>query len=231
VAAPNWDLVAHLHAIVPLRVLTLAAELAGATALAALATKAGIRVQLGHSDATYDEAVAFFAAGASGVTHLYNAMSPLQGREPGAVGAALAHTPSAQVIADFIHVHPGALHAALRAIPDLFCVSDAVAAAGMPDGDYSLGGVPIRKQGDRVSNAAGALAGSAAPLDMAWRNLRGLGLTVAEATRRVSTLPAQYLGLNDRGALRPGLRADIVVIDDAGAVADVYVEGRIDVAG
>ncbi|WP_167858674.1 BadF/BadG/BcrA/BcrD ATPase family protein [Methylobacterium nonmethylotrophicum] len=227
-AAPSWDLVSRLHAIVPLRVLTLAAELPGAIRLTTLAREAGIRVQLGHSDATYDEAVAFFAAGGSGVTHLYNAMSPLQGREPGVVGAALAHAPSAQIIADFIHVHPGALRAALRTIPDLFCVSDAVAAAGMPDGDYSLGGIHIRKQGDRVSNTAGALAGSAVPLDVAWHNLRALGLTVADATRRVSTLPAQYLGLTDRGALQSGLRADIVVMDDAGAVNRVYVEGEED---
>ncbi|WP_245253053.1 BadF/BadG/BcrA/BcrD ATPase family protein [Methylobacterium sp. PvR107] len=225
-AAPSWDLVSRLHALVPLRVLTLAAELPGATLLTTLAREAGIRVQLGHSDATYDEAAAFFAAGGSGVTHLYNAMSPLQGREPGVVGAALAHATSAQIIADFIHVHPGALRTALRTIPDLFCVSDAVAAAGMPDGDYSLGGVPIRKQGDRVSNSAGALAGSAAPLDVAWRNLRALGLTVTDATRRVSALPAGYLGLKDRGALQPGLRADIVVMDDAGTVTQVYVEGE-----
>ncbi len=229
-AAPSWDLVSRLHAIVPLRILTLAAELPGATRLTTLAREAGIQVQLGHSDATYDEAVAFFAAGGSGVTHLYNAMSPLQGREPGVVGAALAHAPSAQIIADFIHVHPGALRTALRTIPDLFCVSDAVAAAGMPDGDYSLGGIHIRKQGDRVNNNAGALAGSAAPLDVAWHNLRALGLTVADATRRVSALPAQYLGLTDRGAIQSGLRADIVVMDDAGVVTRVYVEGKLGAA-
>ena len=107
-------------------------------AIAPLA-EAGYRVQIGHTLGSYEDGVAAISKGASGFTHLFNAMTGLHHRKPGMVGAALAHAEFAEIIPDLLHVHPGAIHVALRAIPRLFCVTDSTAASGMPDGEYRLG--------------------------------------------------------------------------------------------
>ena len=133
---------------------------------------------------------------------------------------------SAELILDFHHVDEGAALAALRAVPRLHCVTDAVAAAGMPDGEYHLGAHTIIKRGDTVRLADGSLAGSVLTMDRALRNLLALGLPLAEAARRCSTLPAEYLGLGDRGRLVPGAAADLVVLDGRGGLLGVMLERR-----
>ena len=114
--------------------------------------------------------------GASGFTHLFNAMSPLHHREPGIVGAALAHAEYAELIPDLLHVHPGAIRVALRAIPCLYCVTDSTAAAGMPDGEYKLGSHTVTKCLGGVRLPDGTLAGSTLTMDQALRNLVKIGL-------------------------------------------------------
>jgi N-acetylglucosamine-6-phosphate deacetylase len=232
---PTLDEILALHAIAPIRLLTLAPELPGALDLIPALVGAGIRVQIGHSDASYEQAVAALQAGAGGFTHLFNAMSPLHHRAPGVVGAALAHAQHAEVIPDLLHVHPGALHAALRAVPGLFCVTDATAATGMPDGAYRLGRHTVYKraetQGRRclgaVRLADGTLAGSTLTLDLALRHLVDLGLPLAEAAARCSQHAAHYLGLADRGRLAPGAYADVLRLDaQALALTGVWVEGE-----
>lgn len=226
-ALPSAEAVLALHAIAPLRVVTLAPELDGALQAIAPLVAAGIRVQLGHSAGRYEDACAALACGASGFTHLFNAMSPLHQRAPGLAGAALAHAVHAELIPDLLHVHPGAIQAALRAIPGLYCVSDATAAAAMPDGDYRLGRQTVRKCAGGVRLADGTLAGSTLTMDQALRNLVGaLGLPLREAALRVSTHAARYLGLADRGALQAGAWADMVVLDAALQVQRVIVEGE-----
>jgi N-acetylglucosamine-6-phosphate deacetylase len=131
------------------------------------------------------------------------------------VGAALAHAQHAEIIPDLLHVHPGAIRAALRAIPGLFCVTDSTSAAGMPDGDYRLGRQTVSKCMGGVRLADGTLAGSTLTMDQALRNLVGIGLTLADAAARVSTHAANYLRLADRGRLQVGAVADIVVLDAA----------------
>jgi N-acetylglucosamine-6-phosphate deacetylase len=225
---PSLSEILALHAIAPIRLLTLAPEVAGSLALIPALVGAGMRVQLGHSTATYEQAVAALAQGASGFTHLFNAMSALHHRAPGVAGAALAHAQHAEIIPDLLHVHPGAIHAALRAIPGLFCVTDATAAAGMPDGDYRLGRQTVSKCLGGVRLADGTLAGSTLTMDQALRNLVAIGLPLAQAAARVSTHAAQYLGLADRGRLAAGAWADVVVLD-AGTLAlrQVFVEGEL----
>lgn len=219
-----------LHALAPIRVITLAPEVDGHLPLIGALRDAGFRVQIGHSNGTYEEGVAALAAGASGFTHVFNAMSPLHQRAPGMVGAALAHARYAELIADLVTVHEGAARVALRAIPGLYCVSDATAAAGMPDGEYHLGhgdaAQRVRKCLGAVRLADGTLAGSALTLDLALRNLVGLGLSVAEASRRLSGIAAEYLGLTDRGRLIVGACADIVTLDRDLRVCAVHVEGE-----
>jgi len=218
--------VERLHGIAPIRVLTLAPELTGHLELIPRLAALGIRVQVGHSSGSYADGVAALAAGAAGFTHLFNGMTPLKHREPGIVGAALAHAEYAELIPDLEHVHPGAMLAALRAIPRLYCVSDATAATGMPDGEYALGTQRVFKCLGCVRLASGSLAGSALTMDQALRNLVGLGLDLADASRRVSQYPADYLGETERGRLQPGAWADLVVLDAQLRVTAVHVEGR-----
>ncbi len=229
---PLLDEVLALHAITPIRLLTLAPELPEALALIPSLVAAGLRVQIGHSAASYEQACAALAQGATGFTHLFNAMSPLHQRAPGAVGAALAHAQHAELIPDLLHVHPGAIRAALRAIPGLFCVTDATAATGMPDGAYRLGRHTVFKTTDHaciggVRLADGTLAGSTLTMDQALRNLVSLGLSLAEASARCSSHAAQYLGLADRGRLAPGCWADLVALHPQTlALQQVWVEGE-----
>jgi N-acetylglucosamine-6-phosphate deacetylase len=226
-ATPSAAEVLALHAIAPLRVITLAPELAGALAMIPALVEAGIRVQIGHSAGGYEDACAALACGASGFTHLFNAMSGLHQRAPGVVGAALAHARHAEIIPDLLHVHAGAIQAALRAIPGLYCVTDSTAAATMPDGEYTLGRHRVMKCLGGVRLADGTLAGSTLTMDQALRNLVGpLGLPLAQAAQRVATQAARYLGLTDRGVVAPGAWADLVVLDEQLQVQAVIAEGE-----
>ena len=225
------DEVKALHALAPIRLITLAPELPGNLELIAPLRAAGFHVQIGHTAGTYDDGVAALQRGATGFTHLFNAMSPFKHRAPGIAGAALAHARYAEIIPDLLHVHPGAIRAALRAIPCLYCVTDSTAAAGMPDGDYNLGSHRVTKCLGGVRLPDGTLAGSTLTMDQALRNLVSLGLSVEDASRRVSTYAADFLGLGDRGRLLVGARADLVVLDAELQLTQVIVQGdAIDLA-
>lgn len=202
-----------LAALAPIKLVTLAPEAPGSLALIPALVAAGMRVQIGHTTASYEQAVAALDLGASSFTHLFNAMSALHHRAPGAAGAALAHARHAEIIPDLLHVHPGAIRAALRAIPGLYCVTDATAAAGMPDGEYRLGRQIVTRCMGGVRLADGSLAGSVLTMDQALRNLVGLGLSLADASARVSRHAADYLGLSQLGRLQAGAAADYVVLD------------------
>jgi N-acetylglucosamine-6-phosphate deacetylase len=219
------DELAALHAIAPIVTITLAPEVEGHGELIAALRAAGHLVQIGHSNGSYEQGVAALRCGAVSFTHLFNAMSALHHREPGMVGAALAHAQHAEIIPDLLHVHPGAIRAALRAIPGLYCVSDATAATGMPDGDYRLGRHTVSKCQGGVRLADGTLAGSALTLDQALRNLVAIGLALDDAARRVSTHAADLLGRSDIGRLAVGACADLVVLDADLQIQGVLVDG------
>ncbi|HEY1392098.1 MAG TPA: N-acetylglucosamine-6-phosphate deacetylase [Methylibium sp.] len=218
--------VQRLHALAPLRVITLAPEITGHLELIGRLNDLGMRVQIGHSLASYEEGLSALQHGAAGFTHLFNAMSGMHHREPGAVGAALAHAEYAELIPDLLHVHPGAMHAALRAIPRLYCVTDSTSAAGMPDGEYHLGSQHVTKCLGGVRLADGTLAGSTLTMEEALRNLVSIGLSLEDASNRLSRYPADYLGLNERGRLAPGAWADVVELDAGLRLKNVYVEGE-----
>ncbi len=228
---PSIEEILSLHALAPIRLVTLAPELSGVANLIAPLHQAGFRIQIGHTDGTYEDGVAALEHGASGFTHLFNAMTGLHHRAPGIVGAALAHTDYAEIIPDLVHVHPGAIRIALRAVPRLFCVTDSTAAAGMPDGVYKLGRHSVTKCLGGVRLADGTLAGSTLTMDQALRNLVSLGLSIEEASHRTATHAASYLGLPDRGRLAKGTHADITVFDRDLQLKRVIVEGEeIDLA-
>jgi N-acetylglucosamine-6-phosphate deacetylase len=218
--------VQRLNAIAPIKLVTVAPEMDAHLSLIREFTQLGIKVQLGHTLGSYEDGVAALENGAVGFTHLFNAMSRLDHRAPGIVGAALAHANYAEIIPDLLHVHPGAIKAALRAIPHLYCVTDSTAAAGMPDGDYMLGRQPVHKCMGGVRLADGTLAGSTLTMDQALRNLVSIGLDLADAAQRVSTFAADYLGITERGRLQERCYADVVVLDKELQLVAVFVEGE-----
>ncbi len=222
----SLDEVLGLSALAPIRLITLAPELPGNLALIPQLRAAGFQVQIGHTLGTYEDGVAALERGAGGFTHLFNAMSGLHHREPGMVGAALAHARYAEIIPDLLHVHPGAVRVALRAIPCMYCVTDSTAAAGMPDGEYRLGRHKVSKCMGGVRLPDGTLAGSTLTMDQALRNLVGLGLEIEDASRRVSTHAADFMGLAERGRLAAGAWADLVVMDRDLQLQRVVVEGE-----
>ncbi len=231
-AQPNFPRPVHaeelrkLNGMAPIRLITLAPETPGNMDAIEALVAAGYRVQLGHTLGTYEDGVEAMKRGASSFTHLFNAMSALHHREPGMVGAALAHATYSEIIPDLLHAHPGAIRVALRSIPHLYCVTDSTAAAGMPDGEYKLGRHKVTKCLGGVRLADGTLAGSTLTMDQALRNLVSeLQLTLIDASRRVSTNAADYLGATDRGRLAVGAWADAVVMDRDLKVLDVYIEG------
>ena len=221
------DELSQLNALAPIRLITMAPEVPGNMDLIESLCDAGYRVQIGHSMGSYEDGVQALAKGARSFTHLFNAMTGLHHREPGMVGAALAHAQYAEFIPDLIHVHPGAIRVALRSIPCLYCVTDSTAATGMPDGEYRLGSHQVFKCLGGVRLADGTLAGSTLTLDQALRNLVDtLGLSILDASKRVSTHAADYLGVVDRGRLAMGAWADVVVLDRDLKLQSVYIEGN-----
>jgi len=187
----------------------------------------GIVVQIGHSNGTYEEGVEALNRGAKSFTHLFNAMSSFHHRSPGMTGAALAHARYAELIPDLLHVHPGAIKAALRSIPDLYFVTDATAATGMPDGDYKLGTHTVYKCLSGVKLADGTLAGSALTMNQALLNLLSIGLSLEEASHRLSTIPAQILNLADRGKISENFFADLLVLNNDCSLNQIYLEGEL----
>ncbi|MDE0780351.1 MAG: N-acetylglucosamine-6-phosphate deacetylase [Alphaproteobacteria bacterium] len=223
---PESKFIASVCAGQIVKLVTLAPEVEGGLEAVRAFSSAGIVVQIGHTDADYETACAAMDAGARGVTHLFNAMSALHHRAPGVVGAALARAEYAAIIPDGVHVADGALLAALRAIPKLFMVTDATAAAGMPDGEYPLGSHMVTKRGDSVFMDDGTLAGSALTMDEAFARLLALGMPLEEASLRLSTYPADFIGRRDRGRITLRGWADFVVLDGQMKVTEVVVEGE-----
>lgn len=210
--------------------LTLAPERVPLESIRALVER-GVVVAAGHTAASYEEARAGLEAGIRGFTHLYNAMSPLTGREPGAVGAALEDRDSwVGIIADGVHVHPASLRVALACKPrgKVMLVTDAMPPVGAEDPSYELYGEVITAVDGVVRNAAGSLAGSALDMATAVRNsVQLLGVPLAEAARMASTYPAQFLNLDDRyGHIAEGHHADLVLLDDALQVRSTWIAGQ-----
>ena len=216
-------------------IVTIAPELPGALDLIGELAARGVVVSIGHSNATLDEARAGIGAGASYSTHVFNAMPLLDHRKPGIAAAVLAdERVTVGLIPDTIHVEPTVLDLAYRIVgPERFSiVTDAMAALGMPPGTFKLGGrdVTVDETGCRLPG--GLLAGSNLRLDTGVRNLaaatgRGVEMAVSAAT----TVPARLLGLDDRGRITPGSRADLTVVTAEFEAAGTIVDGRLVWAG
>lgn len=210
----------------PALIVTLAPASASPEQIARLSA-AGIIVALGHTQCTHAEAQAALAAGASMITHLFNAMSQLTAREPGLVGAALTHPVACGLIADGVHVHPATIRAALAAKPEgtLFLISDAMAVAGTGLTEFQLAGRRILRRDGALRLEDGTLAGADLSLAQAVRFLIGaVGVAPETALAMASYLPARLIGAQ-AGRIAPGLPADLVLFDDDWRLMRVWRRG------
>ena len=215
-----------------LRIVTLAPELPGALEAASRLAAAGVVVSVGHSDATASQVSAAVGAGARMVTHLFNAQRPLHHREPGVVGQALSDPRLVSgLVADFGHVARAVCAIAFAAAPGRIClVTDAAACAGMPPGEYMLGGEPIElPAGDGVPpvRADGTLAGSALRMDVAVANMVSAGASLPEAVAAATRIPADLIGRPELGRIAPGALADLAWLDDDLRTRATWVAGDL----
>lgn len=213
------------------RVVTLAPELEGALAVLEYARSRGLRVGIGHSNATFEEAERAIAAGATHAVHVYNAMRPFGHRDSGIIGAVLVDDRvSAELICDGVHVEPSAIRLLVKAkgVARVILVSDSLSGAGMPDGNYRLGNFTVHVAGGVCRTVEGNLAGSTITLDAAVRNLANFtGLSYQACLPCVTFNPARILGLEkQKGVIAPGADADLAILDRNHYVTQTYVRGR-----
>lgn len=223
---------AHWESIEPyadiLKILTLAPETLTDMEFIPRCCSHKIIVSLGHSDATFEEAVRAISAGASHITHLYNAMSPLHHRRPGLVGAALTQPVTCELIADGIHIHPAALSLAVHAkgLDKIVLITDSMRACLLGEGESELGGQKVFVRDGRATLADGTLAGSILTMEKAVQNIwKFAHLTLPQAVQLATANPARELGFSDRGTLETGQHADLAIFDDDFNILQTYKKG------
>ena len=195
------------------------------------AVEGEVTVSIAHTTADYDTAMEAFRLGARQVTHLFNAMPPFSHRAPGVVGAAL-DTPicNVELICDGVHIHPSVVRATFKMFGPkrVILVSDTMRAAGMPDGDYTLGGQPVKVKGKYATLADGTLAGSVTNLMNCMRTAVSFGIPLEDAVWAAAVNPARAIGIFSRmGSLEPGKRANVVVLDQNLELKDVFFRGEL----
>ena len=210
------------------KMVTIAPERPGALEAIAVMVAHGCVPAIGHTNADYETTKAAIDAGARGATHLFNAMPTLKHREPGPV-LALWEDPrvTVELVLDGIHLRPELAAFVMQTVPDrVSLVTDAMAAAGAPDGDYVLGELAVEVR-DRVARLAGSdtIAGSTLTLDRAVRNAVAAGVPLVQAVRSATSINADYMGLTEVGRIGAGMRADLVVLDEDQAVTRVMHRG------
>lgn len=208
------------------RLVTVAPEEPGAMGFIREVSKV-CKVSLGHTAADYDTAMAAYEAGASHATHLFNGMLAFGHRAPGVVGAAFDSSATAELICDGLHIHPSVLRAAHKLFGrNMVAISDSLRCAGMPDGQYELGGQPIEmKEGKATLLGSETLAGSSTNLLEEVRNLVAFGLPLEDAIWAVTAAPAKGAGLDDIGAIEVGRQADLLLLTEELALDSVYIDG------
>jgi N-acetylglucosamine-6-phosphate deacetylase len=224
---PDVALLRRLLEAGPVRLMTLAPELAGADELIDLLLAQGVVVSVGHTDATAEQANAAFDRGARGVTHLFNAMRPFLHRDPGIAGAALARDDVfVSIILDGIHLAPETARTVWKAARErMILVTDAIAAAPRADGPSSLGELDLQVDEGAVRGPDGVLAGSVLTMIEAVRNLHALGAPIEDAVGAATLAPARLLGERELGRIDVGLPADVLVLNDRLEIERVIVAG------
>mgnify|MGYP001080644590 CR=1 FL=1 len=212
--------------------ITIAPELPNAEMVAGLFKEAGVTVALGHSTADFDSAVQALNGLWTHVTHTFNAQTGFHHRQPGVVGAVMcSEGVTAELIADLVHVHPGAMKALVRCIgtEHIVLVTDAMEAAGLPDGEYSLLGAKVYVVDGKATQSDGTIAGSSAVLSQCVKNMHtAVGISLVDAIKMASLNPARVIGMaNQLGSIQVGMPADLVITDQDLNIYSTIVDGRI----
>ena len=186
-------------------------------------------LSIAHTAADYDCAKDAFSAGMRHTTHLYNAMSPFTHRDPGVVGAVYDSNATAELICDGIHIHESVIRTTFKIMSErLVLISDSMAAGGMPDGEYELGGAPVIVKDGAARILSGALAGSTANMHQCVKNCIDFGISLETAVKSATLIPAKVIGLeNEVGSIEVGKKADLVVLDKDFAIVDTYINGAL----
>lgn len=233
IAAPSLETLQKLLASAGglAKIVTIAPELPGAMELIEAVVAQKLVAALGHTDSDYDQARAAIQAGARHAVHAYNAMRPFGHRDPGVIGAILTDPEvTAEVIADGVHVAAPAIQVLIgcKGFDSVLLVSDGIAATGMPDGNYRLGKFEVTVKNGVCRNSEGRLAGSTLTLDRAVRNLVALGVSLRDAVRMATILPARRLGIaGKKGIIAVGADADLVALTPDLRVAGVMTRGVV----
>jgi N-acetylglucosamine-6-phosphate deacetylase len=225
---PDPELLERLLDAGPVTEMTVAPELPGSAGMIARLRERGVVVSLGHTDATVEEARRAFNLGATGVTHVFNAMRPLQSREPGIIGAALTRADVVlTVIVDGKHLADETVRLVWSSARGrVALITDAIAAAGVGEGEFMLGDTQVSVvDGAPPVREDGTLAGTVLTMIDAVRNLHLLGVPLEQAVSAASSVPARLLGRADVGVLEPGAPADVVVLDDRVEIVAVVSRG------
>ncbi len=226
---PDFKLIEDFKDVI--KVAVLAPEKKGAEEFIKNCNERGVIVAIGHTAAKYEEAMAAIEKGASLITHMFSAMTPLHHRKPGVVGAAMDSTVVCELVADNIHVGPAAQRILLKVkgIDSVVLITDSIRACMMEDGEYDLGGQKVIVRGKEARLASGVLAGSVLTLDRALKNFKAnTGLGLADVLKTVTENPARVLKIaSQKGSLEAGKDADMVIFDEEFNVYKTFVNGRL----
>lgn len=211
------------------KVITIAPEVEGAVEFINEITKGGTVVSMGHTNATYDEAIKGIEAGIKSSTHTFNGMRGFHHREPGALGAVFDSDIFAEFVCDGVHVHFAALRSLLKikGVEKMILVTDSMRATGLADGVYDLGGQQVFVKNGEAKLADGTIAGSTLTMNRAvFNSVKHLGVTIAEAVSMASHNPAKLFGLSDMGEIKRGNVADFIFFDEDINIKEVYLAGK-----
>ncbi|MBO4895064.1 MAG: N-acetylglucosamine-6-phosphate deacetylase [Clostridia bacterium] len=230
IVPPDFDMFSRLNAVCDIKLAAVAPETQGADEFIK-AAKEICAVSLAHTQADYDTAMRAFSLGANHVTHLFNAMPPLLSRAPGVVGAAFdSENVYCELICDLIHISPAVLRAAFKVLGEdrTVVISDSMAAAGLGDGEYSLGGQKVFVKGGRATLADGTVAGSTTNLFSEFGNLLSIGIPLKQAVKSCTINPAKSINVhNETGSIEKGKNADLLITyEDFSEIKAVYIKGK-----
>ncbi len=227
IIAPDFERIRPFSDII--KIVTIAPEVEGSIDFIKECCKNDIKVSIGHSNASFDEACRAIDAGASHTTHTFNAMTPLNHRNPGVVGAAMLKDVSCEIIADNIHVHPSAQQILfnMKGNNKIILITDAMRACLLSDGEYDLGGQLVYVRGKEARLSDGTIAGSVLTMNLAVKNfMKNTGINIFEAVNMASLNPAKFIGVEDRkGSIEVGKDSDFTIFDDKFNIISTYING------